>query len=67
MHYIARIDVVGKYDYEGIFLNKGSGRVSTEGDDIIFVLNGDDEALFPVDDVVQKLPQPSSWGICMAI
>ena len=54
VHYIAHIDVVGKYEYEGIFLHKVSGRVSAEGDDMIFVLNDDDEALFPADDIVQK-------------
>ena len=60
VHYIARIDVVGKYEYEGIFIHKVSGRVSAEGDDMIFVLNDDDEALFPADDIVQKLPQGNS-------
>ena len=68
VHYIARIDVVGKYEYEGIFLHKVSGCVSAEGDDMIFVLNDDDEALFPADDIVQKLPQPRTvGGFCTAI
>ena len=54
--------VVGKYAYEGIFLHKVSGRVSAEGDDMIFVLNADDEAVFPADDIMQKLPQPRTVG-----
>ena len=58
VHYITRIDVVGKYEYEGIFLPKVSRRVTAEGDDMIFVLNDDDQALFPADDTVQKLLQP---------
>ena len=62
VNYIARIDVVGTYEYEGIFLHKVSGRLSAEGDDKIFVLNDDDEALFPADDIVQKLPQPRTVG-----
>ena len=62
MHYIARIDVVGKYEYEGIFLHKVSGRVSAEGDDMIFVLNDGEEALFPADDIVQKLQKPRTVG-----
>ena len=37
---------------ESIFLNKVSGRASAEGDDMIFVLNDDDQALFPADDFV---------------
>ena len=45
-----------------------SGRVSAEGDDMIFVLNDDDEALFPADDIVQKTATAEeSWGICTAI
>ena len=62
VHYIARTDVVGKYEYGGIFLHKVSGCVSAEGDGMIFVLNDDDEALFPADDIVQNLPQPRTVG-----
>ena len=53
VHYIARIDVV-----VGIFLHNVSGHVSAEGDDMILFLNDDDEAMFPADAIVQKLPQP---------
>ena len=36
--------------------------MSAEGDDMIFVMNDDDEALFPADDIVQKLPQTRTVG-----
>ncbi|CAM1328306.1 Uncharacterised protein g9733 [Pycnogonum litorale] len=63
VHYIARIDVVdmAKDEYEGIFLQKVSSRLSQPGD-IIFVPDENDQTSFPVTDIVQKLPKPVIVG-----
>lgn len=60
VHYIARIDVIDGKEYEGIFLQKVPGRVDSE--EATFVPNPDDEAFFPEEDIVYKLPQPKSAG-----
>lgn len=60
VHYIARIDVNDGKEYEGIFLQKVPSRVDSE--ETTFVPNPDDEACFPVEDIVYKLPQPKSAG-----
>jgi len=60
VHYIARIDVIADKEYEGIFLQKVPGRVDSE--ETTFVPNPADEACFPEEDIVYKLPQPRSAG-----
>ena len=60
VHYIARVDVVEGKEYEGVFLQKVSGRVDSE--ETSFVPNPADEACFPAEDIVRKLPQPVIAG-----
>ena len=59
MRFIARVDVIDGYELEGVFLKKVAGNFSYGGKPA-FVIDQDDEASFPRQDVVQKLPTPTS-------
>ena len=53
------MDVIDGNELEGIFLKKVASSF-TSGGKPAFVIDQDDEASFPRQDVVQKLPTPSS-------
>ena len=61
VYYIARVDVVDGDEYEGIFLQRMSGKVATDAIQI-FIQNTEDTASFPKSDIVRKLPQPKIIG-----
>ena len=56
VHFIARIDIVGEGEYEGVFLQKLSGWMNTEDVRPTFISNDNDEASFPTTDILYKLP-----------
>ncbi|XP_064595954.1 uncharacterized protein LOC135462656 [Liolophura sinensis] len=59
MHYIARVDVIDDNELEGVFLKKVSSHPNRVGKPA-FVIDLDDEASFPREDCVKKLPTPTS-------
>ena len=62
LHYVARVDVVGSEDYEGIFLKRMNGPKRADDGLHSFIPNPDDEAFFTKADIVHKLPTPAISG-----
>ena len=59
LHFIARVNVIDGDELEGVFLKRVAAN-SSYGGKPAFVIDQDDEASFPRQDVVQKLPTPTS-------
>ena len=60
VHHIAHVDVIDGDDVEGTFLRRVLGRARIGH--TTFVLNPEDEASFPRDDIVKKLSTPTRVG-----
>ena len=58
--YIARVDVVDGVDFEGVFLKRVPNKAADN--QTCFVPNLNDEAMFSLQDIVGKLPQPKLHG-----
>ena len=60
VHNIAHVDVIDGDDVEGTFLSRVFGRARIGH--TTFILNSEDEASFPRDDIVKKLSTPTRVG-----
>ncbi|ESO87566.1 hypothetical protein LOTGIDRAFT_166446 [Lottia gigantea] len=61
LYYITRVELIHSDEYEGVSLKKVSSRIESDIP-TSFVLNADDEAIIPREDVVHKLPTPKVVG-----
>ncbi|XP_041377445.1 uncharacterized protein LOC121389863 [Gigantopelta aegis] len=59
VHYIARIDVIDGNVCEGVFLKREFSRQQTTP---TFCINNNDNASFPKNDIIKKLPAPKQLG-----